>query len=37
VVGATYAGTVSHDNDGDFVVNGTLDMPRVDCATIVTP
>jgi len=37
VVDATYAGTVSYDNDGDFAVNGTLAMQRVDCATIAIP
>jgi len=26
-----------YDNDGDFVNNGTLELQRVDCSTIVTP
>jgi hypothetical protein len=37
VVDAAYAGTVSYDNDGDFAVNGTLAMQRVDCSTIAIP
>ena len=34
---ANFAGTVSFDNDGDFKVNGTLEMQRVDCSTITIP
>src|SRR5262249_41761407 len=37
VTDANWAGTVSFDNDGDFRVNGTLEMQRVDCSTIVIP
>jgi hypothetical protein len=37
LVDAGYNGTVGFDNDGDFKPNGTLDMQRVDCATIVLP
>jgi hypothetical protein len=37
VVDATYAGTVSYDSDGDYAVNGTLAMQRVDCGTITIP
>jgi len=34
---ADYNGFVGFDNDGDFQNNGTLEMQRVDCSTIVTP
>ena len=37
VVDASYAGAVSYDNDGDYAVNGTLAMQRVDCGTITIP
>jgi len=37
VVDADYNGTVNFDNDGDFKPNGTLDMQRVDCSTIIIP
>ena len=37
VVDATYAGTVLSDSDGDYAVNGTLAMQRVDCGTITIP
>jgi hypothetical protein len=37
VTDANYDGTVSFDNDGDFVSNGTLAMQRVDCAAVVIP
>lgn len=30
-------GTLSYDNDGDFVPNGTLAMDAVDCASITIP
>ena len=34
---ANFAGTLSFDNDGDFVPNGTLAMSQVDCAAISIP
>lgn len=37
ITDATFAGTVSFDNDGDFVPNGTLAMEPVDCATVTIP
>ena len=37
VVDASYAGTVSYDNDGDFKPDGTLDMQRGDCSTLAIP
>jgi hypothetical protein len=37
VLDGNWAGTVNYDNDGDYLVNGTLDMQRVDCGTLVIP
>ena len=37
VTDANLVGTLSYDNDGDFVPNGTLAMQPVDCATISIP
>lgn len=37
VTDTNFVGTVSFDNDGDFVPNGTLAMQTVDCATVVIP
>ena len=37
VTDANFVGTVSYDNDGDFVPNGTLVFEQVDCATITVP
>lgn len=37
VTDANFAGTVSYDNDGDFVANGTLVMTPVDCVTLTIP
>jgi len=37
VTDANFAGTVSFDNDGDFKVNGTLDLAPVDCDTLTIP
>ena len=37
VLDSNYNGTVNFDNDGDFKPNGTLDMQRVDCSTIIVP
>lgn len=32
-----YNGTMTYDNDGDFMPNGTLVMQRADCSTITLP
>jgi hypothetical protein len=32
-----FVGTLSFDNDGDFIPNGTLAMELADCATIAIP
>jgi hypothetical protein len=32
-----FVGTLTFDNDGDFVPNGTLAMELVDCATLTIP
>jgi hypothetical protein len=32
-----FVGTLSFDNDGDFVPNGTLAMQAVECSTISIP
>jgi len=37
VTDTNFVGTLSYDNDGDFVPNGTLAMEEVDCATIAIP
>ena len=37
VTDTNFVGTLSYDNDGDFVPNGTLAMQLADCATIVIP
>jgi hypothetical protein len=37
VTDSSFAGTVSFDNDGDFVANGTLAMAPADCATLDIP
>ena len=37
VTDANFVGTVSYDNDGDFVPNGTLEMQVADCATVSIP
>ena len=37
VTDLNFVGTLSFDNDGDFVPNGTLAMELVDCAAIDIP
>ena len=37
VTDTNFVGTLSFDNDGDFVPNGTLAMQLADCATIAIP
>jgi hypothetical protein len=37
VTDTNFVGTLSFDNDGDFVPNGTLVMELADCAAIVIP
>jgi hypothetical protein len=37
VTDANFVGTVSFDNDGDFLANGTLTMQLVDCTTLSIP
>jgi len=37
VTDTDFVGTLSFDNDGDFVPNGTLAMQLVDCATLSIP
>jgi len=37
VTDTTFVGTLSFDNDGDFVPNGTLAMEVADCASISIP
>ena len=37
VTDTNFVGTLSFDNDGDFVPNGALAMELADCATITIP
>ena len=37
VTDANFVGTLSFDNDGDFVPNGTLAMELEDCSAIAIP
>lgn len=37
VTDANFVGTLSFDNDGDFVPNGTLAMASADCSAIAIP
>jgi hypothetical protein len=37
VTDTNFVGTLSFDNDGDFVPNRTLAMQPMDCATITIP
>ena len=37
VTDTNFVGTLSFDNDGDFIPNGTLAMELADCATIAIP
>jgi hypothetical protein len=37
ITDANFVGTVSYDNDGDFMPNGTLALQLMDCAAISIP
>jgi len=34
---ASFAGTVSYDNDGDYLPNGTINLVAVDCGSLTIP